>query len=147
MSIKYKGKTISGSPGVGVPPGGTADQILTKKSDANYDTQWVNVPAASEIYSTEETRIGTWIDGKPLYRRVITGTTGENNAEVYVDTGMSGAAVISVQGYLINDDSRYIAIPDHYTWVNFKSGYLIVGITGATTYVNRPYTVILTYTR
>lgn len=25
----------------------------------------------NETYSTEETRIGTWIDGKPLYRRII----------------------------------------------------------------------------
>lgn len=25
---------------------------------------------AEEVYSTEETRIGTWIDGKPLYRKV-----------------------------------------------------------------------------
>lgn len=24
-----------------------------------------------DVYSTEETRIGTWIDGKPMYRRVI----------------------------------------------------------------------------
>lgn len=24
-----------------------------------------------EVYSTEETRIGTWIDGKPLYRKII----------------------------------------------------------------------------
>lgn len=34
----------------------------------------VEVPgggSAGEVYSTEETRIGTWIDGKPLYRRVI----------------------------------------------------------------------------
>lgn len=27
----------------------------------------------AEIYSTEEVRIGTWIDGKPLYRRVYKG--------------------------------------------------------------------------
>lgn len=26
---------------------------------------------SEEVYSTEETRIGTWIDGKPLYRRVF----------------------------------------------------------------------------
>ena len=26
-------------------------------------------------YSTEETVIGTWIDGKPLYRKVLTSTT------------------------------------------------------------------------
>ena len=28
-----------------------------------------------EVYSTGETRIGTWIDGKPLYRKVISSTT------------------------------------------------------------------------
>lgn len=28
-----------------------------------------------EIYSTEEIKIGTWIDGKPLYRKVIESTT------------------------------------------------------------------------
>lgn len=27
--------------------------------------------SAGEVHSTEETRIGTWIDGKPLYRKVI----------------------------------------------------------------------------
>jgi hypothetical protein len=29
---------------------------------------------AQAIYSTSETKIGTWINGKPLYRKVITGT-------------------------------------------------------------------------
>jgi len=29
---------------------------------------------ASNVYSTEETVCGTWIDGKPIYRKVITGT-------------------------------------------------------------------------
>lgn len=28
-----------------------------------------------EIYSTEEQRIGTWIDGKPIYRKTIIDTT------------------------------------------------------------------------
>lgn len=30
------------------------------------------------VYSTEETRIGTWIDGKPVYRRVVSATTPTN---------------------------------------------------------------------
>lgn len=29
--------------------------------------------SAGEVYSTEETRIGTWIDGKPLYQKVFQG--------------------------------------------------------------------------
>lgn len=31
-----------------------------------------------EIYSTKETRIGTWIDGKPLYRKVFSGNIPSN---------------------------------------------------------------------
>lgn len=31
------------------------------------------VSSAGEVYSTEETRIGTWIDGKPLYQKVFQG--------------------------------------------------------------------------
>ena len=44
MSLIYKGQTIAGVGGSG--------------------------GSSEEIYSTEETRIGTWIDGKPLYRKV-----------------------------------------------------------------------------
>jgi len=43
------------------------------------DGKTMEIPTGSgpgeEVYSTEETRIGTWIDGKPLYR--ITFTVGD----------------------------------------------------------------------
>lgn len=40
--------------------------------------------SSEEVYSTEETRIGTWIDGKPLYRKVCIDqiTTKPNHAPV-----------------------------------------------------------------
>lgn len=126
-------KGPDGEDGVGVPPGGAAGQILSKKTAADYDTQWIDAPQGGggtdltggdgvtiknsvinidtpvrgilteaefnalpesernsglyflekettegggssgggyeEVYSTEERRIGTWIDGKPLYRK------------------------------------------------------------------------------
>lgn len=34
-----------GIPGVGVPTGGTTGQILSKATNANYDTAWVNAPS------------------------------------------------------------------------------------------------------
>lgn len=43
--------------------------------------------SSGEVYSTEETRIGTWIDGKPLYRKVISfpeGVTFEASLTSYV---------------------------------------------------------------
>jgi len=40
-----------------------------------------------EVYSTRETRIGTWIDGKSLYRKVITTTipSGTISTEINID--------------------------------------------------------------
>lgn len=43
-----------------------------------------------EIYSTSEQRIGTWIDGKPLYRKTIVLTSGWNNgSETVITHGIS----------------------------------------------------------
>jgi hypothetical protein len=36
--------TQRGIPGVGVPGGGGANQSLTKASNTNYDTEWVDTP-------------------------------------------------------------------------------------------------------
>ena len=41
-----------------------------KKGDITYNI------VANDVYSSEEQEIGTWIDGKPLYRKVITLTSG-----------------------------------------------------------------------
>lgn len=49
---------------------------------------------ASNVYSTDETRVGTWIDGKPIYRRVFTckiptGLTVQNTYFAYKYYGFS----------------------------------------------------------
>ena len=66
MSLIYKGQTVAnvggGSSGVSM------EQVNAAIQDAVADIQ------PQEVYSTEETRIGTWIDGKPLYRVVVTGS-------------------------------------------------------------------------
>lgn len=40
-----------GDPGEGVPPGGTAGQVLAKIDGADYNTQWVNQAAGGITYS------------------------------------------------------------------------------------------------
>lgn len=40
----------------------------------NYYDPEITDGLTGEVYSTEEIRIGTWIDGKPLYRKVATFT-------------------------------------------------------------------------
>ena len=49
----------------------------TSQTDT-YSANYINNNVGKEIYSATEQVIGTWIDGKPLYRKVITGTLGES---------------------------------------------------------------------
>lgn len=68
MSLIYKGQTVAN---VGGGSGGvTMDQVNSAIQDAVADIQ------PQEVYSTEETRIGTWIDGKPLYRKTYQAKLG-----------------------------------------------------------------------
>lgn len=90
-----------------LPAGGTTGQVLTKKSETDGDVEWSTVEGnevyigneadapetakividedetswedEGEIYSTTERRIGTWIDGKPLYRKVVIGNLANGN--------------------------------------------------------------------
>lgn len=52
---------------IGVTP---TDYVTEKRVEEKVSEALENVQSG-EVYSTEETRIGTWIDGKPLYRKVF----------------------------------------------------------------------------
>lgn len=48
MELVYKDKVIGGAPipsGKGVPIGGNTGEVLAKKSNENYDTEWKNIVA------------------------------------------------------------------------------------------------------
>lgn len=67
MSLIYKGKTIADVGGGG----------------------------AAEVYSTEETRIGTWIDGKPLYRKVASISLENNARDQQFNIGLADVDVVT----------------------------------------------------
>lgn len=72
MGIKYKDPTTGQFKDISVK---VADS-LPIGTEVDYDgetvpTGWEQVDNPND-YSTTETRIGTWIDGKPLYRKVLT---------------------------------------------------------------------------
>lgn len=77
MSFRYKGREI--------PTGGPS----------------------GEAYSTEETRIGTWIDGKPIYKRVFSldvpqciGETEILALDFSIDTLIRQSAIVKSNGAL-----------------------------------------------
>ena len=60
--------------------------IILEYTKKNINESSVNINrilCEKPAYSTEETVIGTWIDGKPLYRKVLTSTTiSDSNVDI-----------------------------------------------------------------
>lgn len=104
-------------------------------------------------YSTTETVVGTWIDGTPVYRKVLTGTTPNGNATL--QHGITGFThIIKVGGWVQSGSNGAQPIqrvlPD-------ALGYYGIGVGDfkATTFLfqvgtngdirGKPYTLILEY--
>lgn len=104
-----------------------------------------------EVYSTEETRIGTWIDGKPVYQRVFQLTapsTGEHGSRaVYtmpepIDTWIQLTA-------LLNERGQWVPFPYVYPYADTATGLIseMLAIFGRdNTYETEPNTVRLIIT-
>jgi len=75
-----------GDPGEGVAPGGTTGQMLVKKTDADYDTEWVNPPQTVEIDPTL-TVSGAAADAK---------STGDAIRDLYPVATAGPSAIVSV---------------------------------------------------
>ena len=60
-------------------------------------------------YSTAEQKVGTWIDGKPIYRKVIQkdGIVSNNNNAVNHNISNFGT-LVSARGYLFAQNQYYI---------------------------------------
>lgn len=111
--------------------------------------------SALEVYSTEETRIGTWIDGKPLYRKVIQATSPSSITQVAQPIASLGYAVnlIECSAVLVQSSGLHIPLPAAYG-ANFyaslpdirPNGDIYMGVYH-TNYVGRPVTIVLKYTK
>lgn len=65
-----------------------------------------------EIYSTDERRIGTWIDGKPLYRKVVQGTiSSTSNSRTIIATIPDVENVPKCSGYATYQNGDITIIP------------------------------------
>lgn len=72
------------------------NKILDTYSTSATDTYSCNYVNELETYSTDETRIGTWIDGKPIYRKVIT-IPQFKDAIINVNTGVTNAETVFIK--------------------------------------------------
>lgn len=100
------------------------NKIMNSYTESNtdaYSCDYVNDKFDNlNIYSTEEQRIGVWIDGKPLYRKVISTNTSYNQ-ELEILHGVSNYDKMWIdlgKSYYIADKTILPLISNSY-WGDF----------------------------
>lgn len=74
--------------------------------------------STGEVYSTEEQRIGTWIDGKPLYQKTFTGTVSSNGA--FPNIVIAGVQTwVNGSGWIARSDKYQYPIPAFFSPQDF----------------------------
>lgn len=108
--------------------------------------------SAGEAYSTEEQVIGTWTDGKPLYRRVLEGITpATTNLNHLILDGLHIDRIVNFSGF-VYPESAYTE-PIVYSTTNSRANIYCVSGTSLFMFMtsaantNRPYNVIIEYTK
>ncbi|MDR7812058.1 hypothetical protein [Lacrimispora sp.] len=78
--------------------------------------------AVENVYSTEETVCGKWIDGKPIYRKVISGKLAEQSGDGNVFANVPELQidrVINLYGNMVNKSGKIqIVMPISYNRIN-----------------------------
>ena len=133
--------------------------INGKKFDVNNNVDLEGLSTLSGYNTTETLTEHRWIDGKPLYRKVITGTIAASPVDVIVNTGLSG---ISNTGHIINTkivqsdglvrsgaSSYYISDTNEcISYYNQVTGVITIYVSNSNaSYANATYQIVLEYTK
>lgn len=117
-----------------------------------FDVEYI-MDEAKDIYSTEEVKTNkVWIDGKPIYRKVMTGTFSTSTSTQSVAHNiLSLGDVITLRGIYTNANNNQVgSIPMYYsndliTTLRIDSSYIHLSHT--TSLHSSPYKIILEYTK
>ena len=106
-----------------------------------------HIKEVANTYSTNETIVGKWIDGKPLYRKVITTNSTQ------IDVSSFNIESVSDVRYFVKTDDNYI-FPGAYCYSSnnmvalyFSGGYSQMSIGFARPDNFSSATIILEYTK
>lgn len=113
------------------------------------------VSGFSNIYSTEETVIGRWIDGKPLYRLTISLNSLASNLNTWnciYPTIPNLLYVINISGVVTRGGTKiFDSIPTYSGGDSFCAAYDIsngmLTFTNYKGYINSPGSIIIEYTK
>lgn len=113
----------------------------------------INLP--ENTYSTEETRIGTWIDGKPLYRRVVQETIPSTGAvtEMFDTSSWNIDKLAKLLGVsqAATDGSKqkipFSSFGNFYGWIGGSGYFTVAALTTGSKLYGCPMTIVFEYTK
>lgn len=85
--------------------GGVVAEVVNTQTESDTDVYSCNYINNLNAYSTEEKRVGTWIDGKPLYSKIVSFETSDN-MNVNLNIQLSNIDTIFIDessSFIIND--------------------------------------------
>lgn len=101
-------------------------------------------------YSTNETVVGKWINNKPIYRKVVTGTTTSSGNDTNVTTISNLDILLNIYGGIIANN-YFNPIGLYTSSTNYVSGYAYqngsVSLRHTDNYQNKDYYCIIEYTK
>lgn len=105
-----------------------------------------------DTYSTNEIKVGTWVDGKPVYRKVIEGvTSGTPDTEYVIHTISNIKKTVSYYGSILDNNmvSHKIGtyLSAQYNSVVFVDTSGNVYMRHGSAMVNKSYSLIIEYTK
>lgn len=83
--------------------------VLNKMQDNIEDS--INKLEKSDIYSTKEQVIGKWIDGKPIYRKIIVLTNVNTGYSAHLHNINNFSELIDIRGTYIDATGNFQKIP------------------------------------
>lgn len=92
---------------------GIENQAITNYVDNQIqDAKDYTDEKAQEVYSTDEVRIGTWINGKPIYRKIFTNVNiTSSNTDLINISSLGMQNIVKIYGALFTTSSTVFPIP------------------------------------
>ena len=105
-----------------------------------------------DTYSTNEIKVGTWVDGKPVYRKVIEGVTSNTQDTGYVISSINDIETLVLYTGSILDNNSVKHKIGTYLGGQYHSDIYIdtignVYISHGSAMVNKSYSLIIEYTK
>lgn len=85
------------------------DEVSTTSTNGVENQAITNYVNGLNTYSTTEQRVGTWINGKPLYRKVVYISSLPNNATGFYDIFSSGE-ISNIDLCIMDESASYMTI-------------------------------------